>query len=87
MTGLAAGMTSGFEVLERCNQPGGLCATHERKGYRFEPGGGHWIFAADPTVTSLLASASEIRRYRRKSAVLFLGTSEDTVYLRNVVVP
>jgi protoporphyrinogen oxidase len=87
MTGLAAGMTSGFEVLERCDQPGGLCATRERGGYRFEPGGGHWIFAGDPVVTRLLAGASQIRNYRRRSAVLFLGASRDTVQLQNLLVP
>jgi protoporphyrinogen oxidase len=87
MTGLAAGMASGFEVLERSDQPGGLCATRKRAGYRFEPGGGHWIFAGDPVVSRLLTGASKIRSYRRRSAVLFLGSSDDTAQLRNLIVP
>ena len=87
MTGLATGMTSGFSVLERLEHPGGICASYERDGYRFELGGGHWIFGGDPVVTRLLAGASEIRSYRRRSAVLFLGAGEHTRELRNLMVP
>ena len=67
MTGLAAGMTSGFRVLERFDHPGGICASYERDGYHFELGGGHWIFGGDPVVTRLLAGASELRSYRRRA--------------------
>ena len=87
MTGLGAGMTSGFSVLERRDHPGGICASYEREGYRFELGGGHWIFGGDPVVTRLLAGASEIRSYRRRSAVLFLGGNQHTRELRNLLVP
>ena len=87
MTGLAVGMTSGFAVLERLDHPGGICASYEREGYRFELGGGHWIFGGDPTVTRLIAGASEVRRYRRRSAVLFLGSREPSRDLRSLVVP
>ena len=82
MTGLAAGMTSGFPVLERLDHPGGICASYERDGYHFELGGGHWIFGSDPVVTRLLAGASEVGFYRRRSAVLFLGNNEATRDLR-----
>lgn len=87
MTGLAAGMTSGFRVLERLDRPGGICASYERDGYHFELGGGHWIFGGDPIVTRLLAGASELRSYRRRSAVLFLGGRECTRDLRDLLVP
>jgi protoporphyrinogen oxidase len=87
MTGLAAGMASGFRLLERHERPGGICASYERQGYRFELGGGHWIFGGDPIVNRLLASASEIRNYRRRSAVLFLGAHKNTSSLRNLFVP
>jgi protoporphyrinogen oxidase len=87
MTGLAAGITSGFRVLERLDHPGGICASYERDGYRFELGGGHWIFGGDPVVTRLLAGASELRSYRRRSAVLFLGGREVTRDLRSRLVP
>src|SRR5215471_680628 len=84
MTGLAAGMTSGFPVLEGLDHPGGICASYEREGYRFELGGGHWIFGSDPTVTRLIAGASEVRTYRRRSAVLFLGAQEYSRDLRSL---
>ncbi len=87
MTGLAAGMTSGFRVLERLDHPGGICASYERDGYHFELGGGHWIFGGDPVVTRLLAGASELHSYRRRSAVLFLGRRECTRDLGGLIVP
>jgi len=87
MTGLAVGITSGFRVLERLDHPGGICASYERDGYHFELGGGHWIFGGDPVVTRLLAGASELRSYRRRSAVLFLGGRECTRGLRDRMVP
>ena len=87
MTGLATGMASGFAVLERLDHPGGICASYQREGYRFELGGGHWIFGGDPPVTRLLAGASEVRAYRRRSAVLFLGNHEHTRDLRHLLVP
>jgi protoporphyrinogen oxidase len=87
MTGLAAGITSGFRVLERLDHPGGICASYERDGYHFELGGGHWIFGGDPAVLRLLSGASELRSYRRRSAVLFLGRRECTRDLRGLMVP
>src|ERR1700730_8245413 len=48
MTGLAAGMASGFTVLEGRGCPGGMCASYLKDGYAFEIGGGHWIFGGDP---------------------------------------
>ncbi len=87
MTGLAVGITSGFRVLERLDHPGGICASYERDGYRFELGGGHWIFGGDPAVTRLLVGASDLRSYRRRSAVLFLGGRECTRDLRDLIVP
>ena len=48
MTGLAAGITTRFPVLESRDVPGGVCASYHRQGYHFEVGGGHWIFGGDP---------------------------------------
>ncbi|HTP29380.1 MAG TPA: FAD-dependent oxidoreductase [Anaeromyxobacteraceae bacterium] len=86
VTGLAAGMATGFEVLEATERPGGICSSYyvrpgspERlasrsamsDAYRFEIGGGHWIFGGDPTVLHLLESLAPQRRYRRRSAIYF----------------
>lgn len=87
MTGLATGMASGFSILEGLDHPGGICASYERNGYRFEVGGGHWIFGGDAVVTRLLAGTSEVRSYRRRSAVLFLGAHDHSRDLRNLMVP
>lgn len=59
ITGLAAGLSSGLPVLEAAPEPGGICSSYyvrpgsdqrlahapsDENAYRFELGGGHWIF-------------------------------------------
>ncbi len=83
MTGLGAGL-SGLPVFEAAENPGGICSSYYmRPGggqrssgapadddcYRFEVGGGHWIFGGDSTVHRLLRSATNVRSYARKSSV------------------
>ena len=85
-TGLAAGLASAFPVFETTKQPGGICSSywvcpgkteriHERpqdgRAYRFEIGGGHWIFGGEPAVLAFLRSFRELRSYVRRSAVYF----------------
>ena len=65
MTGLAAGVVSQLPVYEAQNVPGGICSSYylakgieeplfkapdDQEAYRFEIGGGHWIFGGDPKV-------------------------------------
>ncbi len=71
MTGIAAGRTSNGIIYESCERPGGLCASYHIKGYRFEIGGGHWIFGGDPAVRRLLRGVAPMSSYRRRSAVYF----------------
>ena len=90
VTGLAAGMASGFPVFEARKSPGGICSSYyvragadhsdrldfapdDGEVFRFEVGGGHWIFSGDPEVLSLIERLSPTRRYTRDAAV----------YLRN----
>jgi protoporphyrinogen oxidase len=87
MTGLAAGMASGFPVLERDSGPGGICDSYECEGYRFETGGGHWIYGSDPIVNRLLAKASELKSYKRRSGVLFFGGTPCTRDFKGLIVP
>lgn len=83
MTGLGAGL-SGLPVFEATESPGGICSSYyvspdggERRSsapedgecYRFEIGGGHWIFGGDPVVHRLMRSAANLRSYSRKSSV------------------
>jgi protoporphyrinogen oxidase len=86
MTGLAAGAVTGAPIYEARQEPGGICSSYylapgaSRKtrdpgarptAYRFEYGGGHWIFGGDPAVLALIRRFGEVRRYTRHSAVYF----------------
>lgn len=86
VTGLAAGMASGFPVLEAAEAPGGICATYylrpgstkrlqrppeDGDAFRFELGGGHWIFGANEIVGPLLESLQPLETYQRKASVYF----------------
>jgi len=86
VSGLAAGMASGFTVLEAAETPGGICASYylrpgsatrlseppaDQEAFRFELGGGHWIFGADAEVLSLLNGFCPLATYRRKATAFF----------------
>ncbi|MEN3014399.1 MAG: FAD-dependent oxidoreductase [Endomicrobiia bacterium] len=68
-TGLGAGFKTGFKIFEAKDIPGGICASYSVNGYRFELGGGHWIFGADNEVLIFINSFVTTKRYERKSAV------------------
>lgn len=86
VTGLAAGYVSNLAVYEAKEVPGGICSSYYLKAgedeprfvnpsdgqaYRFEIGGGHWIFGGDPTVLHFIKSLSPVKTYKRNSAVYF----------------
>ncbi len=86
MTGLATGMASGFTILEAAETAGGICASYylrpgdpvrlsqppsDGEAYRFELGGGHWIFGMDPVVLPLLNGLSGLTMHRRKATAFF----------------
>jgi protoporphyrinogen oxidase len=86
MTGLAAGMASGLPVLEAAARPGGICCSYylvpgsdrplpeppaDDEAYRFEIGGGHWLFGGEPSVLRFIAGLGPVRRCERRSAVFF----------------
>ncbi|MGB9898544.1 protoporphyrinogen/coproporphyrinogen oxidase [Thermanaerothrix sp.] len=86
MTGLAAGWASGLPVYEAREEPGGICSSYyvrpgekerlpnppeDDEVYRFEIGGGHWIFGGDPLVLRFIRTLTPVKRYQRKSAVYF----------------
>jgi protoporphyrinogen oxidase len=90
VTGLAAGVTTGFDVLEAAERPGGICSSYyirpgtierlpsmpaAKDAYRFELGGGHWIFGGDPAVLHLLETLVRHQRYSRRSSVYFSRSS------------
>ena len=84
MTGLAAALASGLPVYESSVAPGGICASYyvrpgenirhhsppaDGEAYRFEIGGGHWIWGADPLILQLIGSLTPLRSYSRRAAV------------------
>ena len=84
VTGIAAGRASGGKVFEADTTAGGICASYymfpgdpqpyfsrpKAPGwYRFEKGGGHWIFGGDPAVLRLFERAAGMTRYSRRSSV------------------
>lgn len=86
MTGLAAGYASGLPVYEAAEWPGGICSSYyvrpgtskrlhqappDGEAYRFEIGGGHWIFGGDPLVLRFIQSLTPVKFYRRRSVVYF----------------
>ena len=83
ITGLSAGMKTGYPIYESSDYPGGICTSYYRanghkknsnendEAYHFETGGGHWIFGADNRVLKLINNLSPLKSYSRKSAVYF----------------
>jgi protoporphyrinogen oxidase len=84
VTGLAAGIASGLPVYEGTRVPGGICASYyvvpgeqERRhclpphgdAYRFEIGGGHWLWGGDPLVLRFIRCMTPLKSYTRKAAV------------------
>jgi protoporphyrinogen oxidase len=95
VSGLAAGIASGLTVFEAAELPGGICGSYyvvpesaERlataptgdHAYRFERGGGHWLFGGDRTVLSFIAGLVPTARYERRSAVFFPDTGRYAPY-------
>jgi protoporphyrinogen oxidase len=84
VTGLAAGVAGGGPVYEATPHPGGICSSYyirpgsterlhkrpqDNEAYRFEIGGGHWIFGGDPAVLQFIKSLTPTQSYSRKSSV------------------
>lgn len=86
MTGLAAGLKAGLPVFEAIDSPGGICSSYyirpgehtrlsrmpeDKEAYRFELGGGHWIFGADSDILDFIENLTPVKQYTRHSAVYF----------------
>ena len=86
MTGLAVGSASGLPVLEAEQSAGGICLSYymrpgedeplphrppDGEAYRFENGGGHWIFGGDPAVIQFIRRSAPVQSYVRRSSVFF----------------
>jgi hypothetical protein len=75
-------------VFEAAEVPGGICSSYylrpghptrlqeapaDGEAYRFEIGGGHWIFGGDPVVLRMIERLAPTRRYTRRSSVFLPG--------------
>lgn len=95
VTGLAAGYASGLPVFEATDRPGGICSSYylrpgggerlscapsDGEAYRFEIGGGHWIFGGDASVLHSIEALTPTRRHARKSGIWFGDDSRYVPY-------
>jgi protoporphyrinogen oxidase len=83
MTGLAAGFSSGLPIYECTEVPGGICSSYyvrpgetkrlhspppDGEAYRFEVGGGHWLWGGDPLILRLIQRLAPLKPYARRAA-------------------
>ncbi|MEO7761701.1 MAG: FAD-dependent oxidoreductase [Casimicrobiaceae bacterium] len=95
VTGLGAGIASGYPIFEASAYPGGICSSYyvspgnsrrladpgaDGEAYRFEHGGGHWIFGGHPDVLSIIERLAPCERIARKSSVYFPGEDRFVAY-------
>ena len=95
VTGLAAAMGTGAVVLEAAPEPGGICSSYyvrpgtterlahrpaDGDAYRFEVGGGHWIFGGDPEVLDLIDALAPMEQHERRAEVHFASTGACVPY-------
>jgi len=87
ITGLTVAKTTGLPVYEAGDVPGGICSSYyvrpksnerlkqipgDEEAYRFEIGGGHWIFGANNEVLKFIGKFAKLKSYIRRSSVYFV---------------
>ena len=86
ITGLATGYASGYPIYEASDRPGGICRSYyirpkeierinkppsDNEAFRFEIGGGHWMFGVENKLLRFIKKYSNFREYKRRSSVYF----------------
>jgi protoporphyrinogen oxidase len=82
VTGLGAAYESGWEVFEAATHPGGICSSYylhptlsssipgeEQNSFRFEIGGGHWLFGGNHETIAFFTHFVPLSSYSRRSSV------------------
>jgi len=84
ITGLTAGAISRWKICEQSSMPGGICATYgilpkngtkifppyiKTNVFRFETGGGHWLWGSDKQALTFLAAFGRFKKYTRRVSV------------------
>lgn len=87
IAGLTLGHRLKKPVFEAEYSAGGLCQSYfvkpgaqrkfeksppEKPSYRFELGGGHWIFGSDRAIIRWIDKITPLKAYKKKSAVFFI---------------
>ncbi len=95
ITGLTAGYALGAPIFEAEDIPGGICSSYyirpkentrlnqspsDEEAYRFEIGGGHWIFGADREIIDFIEKFTTLERYERRSSVFLNSASPLVLY-------
>ena len=83
VTGLAAGFVGGFPIYEKRRVPGGICSSYYLQGYRFEIGGGHWIFDGNrfPQARDFIAQFTPLKSYFRQAGIYFNESNNGAVLI------
>ncbi len=93
-TGLGIGIASKLPILEAESFAGGICRSFflDRNGsklnssdltdnaYRFENGGGHWLFGLTASTRAFLENYVDLETYHREAAVYFAHKQHFTPY-------
>ncbi len=84
VTGLACGYNTGFTVFEKNEYSGGICSSYYiskhkpkrqnrrsevQEDYRFEYGGGHWIFGQNDEIINFISAIDPVKKYNRQASV------------------
>src|SRR5260370_16612497 len=95
MAGLVAAAAAGLPVYEDEESPGGICSSYylrrgdktrvhnppkDGEAYRFELGGGHWIFGGEPLVLQFMRSFAPLQSYARRASIYFPDRSAFVPY-------
>ncbi len=89
-TGIGIALNSGRTIFEAADHPGGICHSYyvdrqgtrikpggvdKRDAYRFEHGGGHWMFGLTADSIRLIESFDTLEFFERRAAVFFPSRS------------
>ena len=68
ITGLTAGIKTGYPIYEAADKPGGICRSYDTMGYHFNNGGGHWVFG-DMRLKDFFRTYGNGLEYARRAGV------------------
>ena len=73
VTGLSAGIKTGYPIYEASNHSGGICRSYNKDGFEFSTGGGHWLFGRGQGL-DFIKTLVPLKEYERKAGVYYNHT-------------